>query len=246
MTEQERVNELIARLHQAYPDAKCSLDFTTPLELLVATILSAQCTDERVNMVTKTLFKKYQSAQDYAAVPLSELEQDLKQVNFYRNKAKNIQAMATLLVQRFGGQVPRTMPELIALPGVARKTGNVVMGNAYGISEGVVVDTHVGRISQRLGLTSNDDPVKIEQDLMKTLPKTEWLHFTHMLIYHGRAICQARKPLCQQCSLLDLCPTGAAIIAGTQAAGDAVPAKAASRARAARGARAAKTISSGQ
>jgi endonuclease-3 len=246
LTEQERVNELIARLHQAYPDAKCSLDFTTPLELLVATILSAQCTDERVNMVTKTLFKKYQSAQDYAAVPLSELEQDLKQVNFYRNKAKNIQAMATLLVQRFGGQVPRTMPELIALPGVARKTGNVVMGNAYGISEGVVVDTHVGRISQRLGLTSNDDPVKIEQDLMKTLPKTEWLHFTHMLIYHGRAICQARKPLCQQCSLLDLCPTGAAIIAGTQAAGDAVPAKAASRARAARGARAAKTISSGQ
>jgi endonuclease-3 len=247
LTEQERVNELIARLHQAYPDAKCSLDFTTPLELLVATILSAQCTDERVNMVTKALFKKYQSAQDYAAVPLSELEQDLKQVNFYRNKAKNIQAMATLLVQRCGGQVPRTMPELIALPGVARKTGNVVLGNAYGISEGVVVDTHVGRISQRLGLTNNDDPVKIEQDLMKTLPKTEWLHFTHMLIYHGRAICQARKPLCQQCSLLDLCPTGAAIMAGAQAAGDAVTPKAsASRARAARGARAAKTISSGQ
>ena len=218
MTEQERVNELIARLHQAYPDAKCSLDFTTPLELLVATILSAQCTDERVNMVTKTLFKKYQSAQDYAAAPLAQLEQDLKQVNFYRNKAKNIQAAATMLVQRYGGEVPRTMSELIVLPGVARKTGNVVLGNAFGIVEGVVVDTHVGRISRRLGLTSSDDPVKIEQELIKKLPQAEWLAFTHMLIYHGRAVCQARKPLCQQCALIDLCPIGSGYVVDTGAA----------------------------
>lgn len=225
MTEQERAIELISRLRQAYPNAKCSLDFTTPLELLVATILSAQCTDERVNMVTRTLFQKYKSARDYATVPLSELEQDLKQVNFYRNKARNIQAAANMLVQRYGGQVPQTMPELIALPGVARKTGNVVLGNAFGIVEGVVVDTHVGRISQRLGLTTSDDPVKIEQDLMKTLPQTEWLHFTHLLIYHGRAICLARKPLCQQCTLADICPTGTAILAGTPA-GDAGTAKA--------------------
>jgi endonuclease-3 len=260
MNEQERAIELIARLHQAYPEAKCSLDFTTPLELLVATILSAQCTDERVNMVTKALFKKYQTAQDYAAAPLAQLEQDLKQVNFYRNKAKNIQAAATMLVQRYGGEVPRTMQELIALPGVARKTANVVLGNAFGLVEGVVVDTHVGRISQRLGLTSSDDPVKIEQDLMKKLPKTEWLHFTHMLIYHGRAICQARKPLCQQCSLLDLCPTGSAIVAGASAAEGAGTTRAsgnnadstkaargaASSTRTARGARAARATSSSE
>jgi len=225
MTEQERVTELIARLCQTYPDAKCSLDFTTPLELLVATILAAQCTDERVNMVTKTLFKKYQSAQDYADAPPGQLEQDLKQVNFYRNKAKNIQAMATILVQRYGGQVPQTMPELVALPGVARKTGNVVLGNAFGLVEGVIVDTHVGRISRRLGLTSNDDPVKIEQDLMKTLPRPDWLAFTHLLIYHGRAVCQARKPLCQQCTLLDLCPTGAAIVASAPAPAPAARAR---------------------
>ncbi len=206
MNEQERAIELIARLRQAYPDAKCSLDFTSPLELLVATILAAQCTDERVNLVTKTLFKKYQTAQDYAAAPLSQLEQDLKQVNFYRNKAKNIQAMATILVQRYGGQVPQTMQELIALPGVARKTANVVLGNAFGIVEGVIVDTHVSRISRRLGLTDSDDPIKIEQELMKKLPRQDWLDFTHLLIYHGRAVCQARKPLCQQCTLIDLCP----------------------------------------
>jgi endonuclease-3 len=225
MTEQERVTELIARLRQAYPDAKCSLDFTTPLELLVATILAAQCTDERVNMVTKTLFKKYQSAQDYADAPPGQLEQDLKQVNFYRNKAKNIQAMATILVQRCAGQVPQTMPELVALPGVARKTANVVLGNAFGLVEGVIVDTHVGRISRRLGLTGNDDPVKIEQDLMKTLPRPDWLTFTHLLIYHGRAVCQARKPLCQQCALLDLCPTGAAIVASAPAPAPAARAR---------------------
>ena len=187
MTEQERAIEVIARLHTAYPDAKCSLDFTTPLELLVATILAAQCTDDRVNMVTKTLFQKYQNAQAYTAVPLSELEQDLKQINFYRNKAKNIQAMATILVDRYHGEVPKTMRELVALPGAARKTANVVLGNAFGLVEGVIVDTHCNRISNRLGFTTSDDPVHVEQQLMKLLPKADWLDYTHLLIYHGRA-----------------------------------------------------------
>jgi endonuclease III len=218
MTEQERVNEIVARLHQAYPDAKCSLDFTTPLELLVATILAAQCTDERVNMVTKALFQKYQSAKDYANAPLSQLEQDLKQINFYRNKAKNIQAMATILVARYSGQVPQTMRELTALPGAARKTANVVLGNAFGKVEGVIVDTHANRISRRLGLTTSDDPVVVEQQLMKVVDRKDWLDYTHLLIYHGRAICQARKPLCQQCTLLDLCPTGAATVAAAATA----------------------------
>ncbi|HLW01140.1 MAG TPA: endonuclease III [Ktedonobacterales bacterium] len=217
MTEQERANEVVARLHQAYPDAKCSLDFTTPLELLVATILAAQCTDDRVNMVTRTLFQKYKSAQDYTAVPLSELEQDLKQINFYRNKAKNVQAMATILVQRYHGEVPKTMRELVALPGAARKTANVVLGNAFGIVEGVIVDTHCNRISNRLGFVTSDDPVVIEQQLMKIVDRKDWLDYTHLLIYHGRAICQARKPLCQQCTLLDLCPTGAANVAAAAA-----------------------------
>jgi endonuclease-3 len=218
MTEQERANEVVARLHQAYPDAKCSLDFTTPLELLVATILAAQCTDDRVNMVTKTLFQKYQSAQDYAFAPAGQLEQDLKQINFYRNKAKNIQAMATILVNRYNGDVPRTMRELVALPGAARKTANVVLGNAFGIVEGVIVDTHCNRISRSLGFTTNDDPVRVEQELMKIVDRKDWLDWTHLLIYHGRAVCQARKPLCQQCVLLDLCPTGAANVAAAAAA----------------------------
>ncbi len=218
MTEQERASEVVARLHQAYPDAKCSLDFTTPLELLVATILAAQCTDERVNMVTKTLFQKYQSAQDYASAPAGQLEQDLKQINFYRNKAKNIQAMATILVNRYNGEAPRTMRELVALPGAARKTANVVLGNAFGIVEGVIVDTHCNRLSNRLGFTTTDDPVRVEQELMKIVARKDWLDWTHLLIYHGRAICQARKPLCQQCVLLDLCPTGAANIAAAAAA----------------------------
>ncbi len=215
MTEQERVTELMARLRQMYPDAKCSLDFTTPLELLVATILAAQCTDERVNQVTVSLFKKYQTAQDYVSASLQQLEQDLKQINFYRNKAKNIQATGAILVQRYGGQVPKTMRELLTLPGVARKTANVVLGNAFGQVEGVIVDTHVKRISQRLGLTHSDDPIQIEQDMMKKLPRQDWLDFTHLLIYHGRAICQARKALCDQCALIDICPTGAAATAAT-------------------------------
>ena len=220
MTEQARAMELIARLRQCYPDAKCSLDFTSPLELLIATILAAQCTDKRVNQVTASLFKKYHVAQDYASASLQQLEQDLKQINFYRNKTKNVQATCALLVQRYGGQVPQTMPELLALPGVARKTANVVLGNAYGHVEGVIVDTHVGRISRRLSLTNSDDPLRAEQDLMKTIPRQDWLDFTHLLIYHGRAVCQARKALCNQCTLIDLCPTGSAAVVPAAATED--------------------------
>jgi endonuclease-3 len=206
--ERERAAQIVAILRELYPGARCSLDFSSPLELLVATMLSAQCTDERVNMVTKALFKKYRSAEDYASANPEELEQDIKQTGFYRNKAKHIREAATLIVERYGGEVPRTMEELTSLPGVARKTANVVMGNAFGVVEGVVVDTHVGRIARRLGLTTSDDPVKVEQDLMALLPQTDWLDLSHMLILHGRAICQARKPLCAECALAPLCPTG--------------------------------------
>jgi endonuclease-3 len=203
-----RAREILARLRQVYPDARCSLDFSNPLELLVATILSAQCTDERVNAVTKELFRKYRTAADYANATPDELERDIKQTGFYRNKAKHIREAATLLVREYHGEVPRTMAELIALPGVARKTANVVMGNAYGIVEGVVVDTHVGRLAQRMGLTATDDPVKVEQDLMGLLPQQDWLDLSHIFIYHGRALCQARKPLCERCPVRGLCPTG--------------------------------------
>ncbi|HEY8324039.1 MAG TPA: endonuclease III [Ktedonobacterales bacterium] len=206
--ERQRAEQIVAGLRQLYPDAKCSLDFTNPLELLVATMLSAQCTDERVNQVTKALFKKYRSAQDYASVDPETLEQDIKQTGFYRNKAKHIREAAQMIVERYGGETPRTMDELIALPGVARKTANVVMGNAFGIVEGVVVDTHVGRLARRLGLTDSDEPVKVEQELMALLPQRDWLDLSHMLIMHGRAICQARKPLCAECTLAPLCPTG--------------------------------------
>jgi len=206
----KRAREIVALLRAEYPDARCSLNFRTSLELLVATMLSAQCTDERVNQVTERLFEKYRSAEDYAGAAPEELEQDVKQTGFYRNKAKHVREAAAQLVARFGGEVPRTMDELTSLPGVARKTANVVMGNAYGIVEGVVVDTHVGRISQRLGLTAQEEPAKIERDLMDTLPREDWLDFSHLLIYHGRAVCQARKPLCAECSLASLCPTGRA------------------------------------
>ncbi|HEU5346239.1 MAG TPA: endonuclease III [Ktedonobacterales bacterium] len=210
--ERQRAEQIVAGLRQLYPDAKCSLDFTTPLELLVATMLSAQCTDERVNQVTKSLFTKYRSAQDYASADPETLEQDVKQTGFYRNKAKHIREAAQLLVERYGGEVPQAMDELIALPGVARKTANVVMGNAYGVVEGVVVDTHVGRLARRLGLTESEDPVRVEQDLMALAPQRDWLDLSHMLIMHGRAICQARKPLCAECSLAPLCPTGQATL----------------------------------
>jgi endonuclease-3 len=210
--ERERAQEVITRLRQLYPDARCSLNFTTPLELLVATVLSAQCTDERVNAVTVALFKKYQRAADYAQAQPEELEQDIKQTGFYRNKAKHIREAARLLAERHGGVVPKTMSELLSLPGVARKTANVVMGNAYGIVEGVVVDTHVGRLARRLGITQSEDPVMVEQDLMALFPQEDWLALSHLLIYHGRAICQARRPLCEECILTDICPTGQATL----------------------------------
>ena len=212
-TEKTRVDEIVERLREAYPDAACSLHFSTPLELLVATILSAQCTDERVNAVTPALFQTYRSAEDFAAAPPEELETAIKSTGFYRNKAKNIQAACRLIVERHGGEVPRTMVELTALPGVARKTANVVMGNAYGIVEGVVVDTHVGRLAKRLGLTASDDPVRVESDLMAALPRQEWLHFSHRVILHGRAVCQARKPLCAACMLNDICPSSTVAMA---------------------------------
>lgn len=215
--ERERAAQIVTILRELYPGAKCSLDFSTPLELLVATMLSAQCTDERVNIVTKSLFKKYRSAEDYASANPEELEQDIKQTGFYRNKAKHIREASAIIGERYGGEVPRTMEALTALPGVARKTANVVMGNAYGVVEGVVVDTHVGRIARRLGLTASEDPVKVEQELMTLLPQSDWLDLSHMLIMHGRMICQARKPLCAECALAPLCPTGRATLGQTGA-----------------------------
>ena len=203
----EQVRAILAELRRLYPDAKISLTFSNPLELLVATQLSAQSTDERVNLVTAELFKKYRRVEDYATVSQEELEQDIRSTGFYRNKAKNIRATAQRIITNFGGEVPRTMTELLTLPGVARKTANVVLGNAFGIVVGVVVDTHVGRLVRRFGWTSNEDPVKVEQDLMKIVPQKDWLDLSHMLIYHGRAICLARKPLCEECALNDLCPS---------------------------------------
>lgn len=204
---QEQVLSIIAELRSLYPDAACSLDFTNPLELLIATQLSAQCTDERVNIVTKSLFKKYTTAADYAAVSQEELEQDIKSTGFYRNKAKNIRATGQRIVEVYGGEVPRTMADLLSLAGVARKTANVVLGNAFGIVEGFVVDTHVGRLVRRFGWTTQDDPVKVEQELMRIVPQKDWLDLSHLLIFHGRAICDARKPLCEQCTMAHLCPS---------------------------------------
>jgi endonuclease-3 len=203
----EQVQAIIAELRRLYPDAKCSLNFSNPLELLVATQLSAQCTDERVNMVTESLFQKYRGVEDYATVSQEEFEQDIKSTGFYRNKAKNIRAAAQRIITDFGGEVPRTMEALLTLPGVARKTANVVLGNAFGIVEGFVVDTHIGRLARRFGWTTNEDPVKVEQDLMKIVPRADWLDLSHLMIYHGRAICQARSPLCEQCTLVNLCPS---------------------------------------
>lgn len=203
----QRTKKIIARLRKAYPDAHCSLNFSNPLELLIATILSAQCTDERVNIVTADLFRKYRKAEDFINVEQAELEQDIRSTGFYRNKAKAIQGACRLVVERHGGQVPSTIDELLQLPGVARKTANVVLGNAFNIASGVVVDTHVGRLSQRLGLTANQQPEKIERDLIELVPKKDWVDFSHLLIYHGRAICKARKPECISCTLEDLCPS---------------------------------------
>jgi len=203
----EQVSAILAELRRLYPDAKTSLNFSNPLELLVATQLSAQSTDERVNRVTADLFKKYRRVEDYVTVSQEELERDIQSTGFYHNKAKNIRAAAQRIMTNYGGEVPRTMEDLVSLPGVGRKTASVVLGNAFGIVEGIVVDTHVGRLARRLGWTTNDDPVKVEQDLMRIIPREDWLDLSHMLIYHGRAICIARKPLCAECALAHLCPS---------------------------------------
>jgi endonuclease-3 len=198
---------LIARrLARAYPDAECALRFDSPLELLVATILSAQCTDARVNLVTQELFRAYRTAGDYAAAPQSALEKAVQSTGFFRIKAKNIKACCARLVDEFDGNVPRDFEALVSLPGVGRKTASVVLGTAFGIAKGIVVDTHVGRLSQRLGLTRHKDPVKIERDLMAVVPNGQWIDFSHRMIHHGRKICIARKPKCDDCPLNDCCP----------------------------------------
>lgn len=201
---------IIRKLKKRFPDAMCSLNHRSPLHLLVATILSAQCTDERVNIVTKDLFKRYQTARDFAGADPDELEQIIRSTGFYRNKTKSIIGMAQTLVESHSSKVPRTMEELTRLPGVGRKTANVVLGNAFGIDEGVVVDTHVTRISNRLKLTTNKDAVKIERDLMRLVPKKDWTIFPHLMIHHGRAICQARQPRCEACPINTLCPSSLA------------------------------------
>ena len=201
-----RVKKIIAGLKKTYPDAHCELNYSNPLELLIATILSAQCTDKRVNLVTADLFKKYHSAADYAAAPTSELEQAIKTTGFFRNKTKSIKTAAQAIVERHGGKVPRTMEELLTLGGVGRKTANVVLGNAFAVNVGLVVDTHVARLSQRLGLTREKDPQKIEQQLMAIVPQDEWTLFSHWLIWHGRRRCYARTPDCPNCEIKALCP----------------------------------------
>jgi len=202
-----RVKDLCAALRATYPNAHCELNYSNPLELLVATILSAQCTDVRVNQVTASLFKKYRCAADYARVPQEELERDIQSTGFYRNKARNIQAACRAIVERHGGQVPRTMEELTALAGVGRKTANVVLGNAFALNEGIVVDTHVCRLAARLKLSGEKDPEKIERDLMALVPREDWTLFSHWLIWHGRRRCSARKPDCAGCEIRTLCPS---------------------------------------
>ena len=199
--------EILARLKKEYPDAHCELDFQTPLQLLVATILSAQCTDKRVNMVTPDLFRAYPRAEDLASAKTEELEDMIRSTGFFRNKTKSLLGMSAAVVERHGGEVPRTMEELVKLPGVGRKTANVVLGNAFAINEGVVVDTHVGRLAVRLGLTNETDPVKVEQTLMKLFPRDDWALLSHLLIFHGRRVCIARAPRCGECVLNDICPS---------------------------------------
>jgi endonuclease III len=201
------ISEVISRLKDEYPDARTELNWENPLELLVATMLSAQTTDVRVNMVTDKLFEKYRTAADYAGADPGELEADIRPTGFYRNKARSLQGMARALLDEHGGEVPRTMAGLVSLPGVGRKTANVVLGNAFGVDEGVVVDTHVRRVSRRLGLTAEKDPEKIEQDLLGVVPEGERTLFSHLLILHGRRVCKARKPDCPGCVLSDICPS---------------------------------------
>lgn len=203
----QRALEVLVRLKRLYPDATCSLNYETPVQLLVATILSAQCTDERVNKVTPALFARFPDAAAMAAADPEELESLVRSTGFYRNKAKNIQGACRKIMSDFGGKVPQRMEELLTLPGVARKTANVVMAHAFGINEGVTVDTHVKRLSGRLGFTKHTDPIKIERDLMKLLPQPDWENWSIRLIYHGRAVCMARNPACDRCLLADLCPS---------------------------------------
>lgn len=204
----ERVAELVRIFPEVYPGAHCELNFRNPLELLIATILSAQCTDKRVNMVTPALFKKYPAAADYAKAPQSELEDAIKSTGFFRNKTRSIRAATSTIAERYRGRVPETMEELHELPGVGRKTANVVLGNAFGKNEGIVVDTHVARLSQRLRLTRETEPEKIERDLMKLVPRQHWTNWSHWLIWHGRRRCFARRPDCRQCEIFRLCPSG--------------------------------------
>ena len=208
MTARERVAQLLEVWPGFYPDAHCELDFKNPLELLIATILSAQCTDKRVNMVTPALFKKYRRAADYAKAPQPELERAIRSTGFFRNKTKSIRAATSTIDKKFGGKVPDSMEELRELPGVGRKTANVVLGNAFGKNEGIVVDTHVARLSQRLGLTKQKDAEKIERDLIKLVPRKHWTNWSHWLIWHGRRRCYARKPDCGHCEVFRLCPSG--------------------------------------
>jgi endonuclease-3 len=205
--EQTEVLKVIELLEKEYPEARIALSFTDPLELLIATILSAQCTDERVNTVTKMLFKKYREAEDYANADLKELEHDIRSTGFYRNKARNIKNAAQMLVEKSNSKVPKTMNEMLELSGVARKTANIVLSNAFNVVEGIAVDTHVRRVSRRLGLTRNEDPNKIEEDLMKIVPKDKWMRITDLLIFLGRKVCTAKKPKCEVCVLNDVCPS---------------------------------------
>jgi endonuclease-3 len=207
LSQEQRALEILVRLKHLYPDATCSLSYATPVQLLVATILSAQCTDERVNKVTPALFSRFPDAASLANADLVELEDLVRSTGFYRNKAKNIKAACSMIVTNFGGEVPQQMELLLQLPGVARKTANVVLAHAYGINAGVTVDTHVMRLSQRLGLTEHSDPIRIERDLMQLLPQHDWENWSIRLIYHGRAVCKARSPLCEACQLAEVCPS---------------------------------------
>ncbi|GAC1419370.1 MAG: endonuclease III [Actinomycetota bacterium] len=202
----KRASLIRRRLRAAYPDATCALRFSNPLELLVATVLSAQCTDAKVNQVTETLFKKYRTPADYLAGKPGELEKDIYQTGFFNQKAKSLRGLSQKLIDDFGGEVPRTMKEILTLPGVARKTGNVVLGNAYGVVDGIAVDTHVHRLAFRLGFSDGDDPAKVEQDLMTLTPRKDWFSSTYLLIEHGRGVCFAKKPACERCVVSDVCP----------------------------------------
>jgi len=207
MNTKEKTVEIIRRLKKEYPEPKTALHFKTPFDLLVATILSAQATDVLVNKVTESLFRKYKTVKDYANVSLEALQKDVSSINFYKTKARNIQAAAKIIIEKFNSKVPKSMEELVTLPGVARKTANIILSNAYGINEGVAVDTHVKRLAYRLGLTRNEDPVKVEKDLIELTPKEEWANLSHLLIYHGRKICQAKTPKHQECVLYNICPS---------------------------------------